>query len=66
MTTDQLKRAILDYEIRSSWWASWISNNWLQEISASWFAWKVNRKFRRWVESRQGRMEWMKDKTNSK
>jgi len=47
-----LLEVILDYEIRSSWWASWISNEWLQELSANWFAWKVRRKFARWQRMR--------------
>lgn len=41
-------RVILDYEIRSSWWACWLSNSRLQDIAASYFAWKVRRKCRRW------------------
>lgn len=40
-------KLLLDYEIASSWWASWISNPWLQELTARYFAWKVGRKYRR-------------------
>jgi hypothetical protein len=39
-------RALLDYELYASyWWVSWISNEWLQEKAAKYFAWKVNRKY---------------------
>jgi hypothetical protein len=41
-------RDILDYEIRSSWWACLISNPRLQDLAASYFAWKVRRKLRRY------------------
>lgn len=40
-------KLLLDYEIASSWWASWIGNPWLQELAAQYFAWKVGRKYRR-------------------
>jgi hypothetical protein len=42
-------RDALDYEIRSSWWACWISNDILQTVSGKYFAWKVNRKYMRYV-----------------
>jgi hypothetical protein len=42
----------LDYEIRSSWWASWIGWNWLQELSGKYFAWKVKRKYARYEQSK--------------
>lgn len=54
-----LRRAILDYEIRSSWWVSWISNERLQNLAASYFGWKVRRKWRRWEQSRRA-AEWVK------
>jgi len=41
-------RNILDYEIRSSWWASIISWAWLQNISATYFAWKTKTKYARY------------------
>jgi hypothetical protein len=42
--SDSSLSVFLDYEIRSSWWASWIGWNWGQELSGSYFAWKVKRK----------------------
>lgn len=42
----------LDYEIKSSWWASWISWNWAQELSAMYFAWKTKRKYSRYLHSK--------------
>ena len=44
-------RVVLDYEIRSSWWAAWIGNDRLRNLAASYFAWKVRRKFARWEQS---------------
>ena len=41
----------LYYEISSSWWASWISIKWMQELSAKYFAWKTSRKFARYKAS---------------
>jgi hypothetical protein len=37
---------LLQYEIRSSWWASYISNPYLQDLSGKYFAWKVIRKYK--------------------
>lgn len=48
-----MRRVVLDYEIRSSWWASWIGNEKLQNLAASYFAWKVRRKCGRWEQSRR-------------
>jgi NTP pyrophosphatase (non-canonical NTP hydrolase) len=42
---------LLQYEIRSSWWASYISNPYLQDLSGKYFAWKVIRKYKRYTES---------------
>jgi len=42
---------LLDYELRSSWWSQWMGTERLQSIAASYFAWKVNRKFSRWQAS---------------
>ena len=39
---------LLQYEIRSSWWASLVSWNWAQNIAACWFARKVRVKFGRY------------------
>jgi len=38
------------YEIRSSWWASWVSNPFLQDLAGRYFAWKVQRKFGRYQQ----------------
>ena len=46
---------ICDYEVRSSWWASLISNKTLQDWAGKYFAWKVGRKFRRWQQSMRNR-----------
>ena len=42
----------VDYEIRSSWWASWIGWNWGQELAAKYFAWKTSRKYARYKQSK--------------
>ena len=42
----------LDYELRSSWWASLIFWDWGQEMAGSYFAWKVKRKHRRYIQSK--------------
>ena len=47
---DKLK-TILDYEIRSSRWASYISWMWGQNMAGDYFAWKVHRKYKRYQES---------------
>ncbi len=44
-------REILDYEIMSSWWSSWISWGWAQSLAARYFAWKVRTKGRRYREA---------------
>lgn len=43
---------ILDYELRSSWWASWIWWNWGQELCVKYFVWKAKRKFNRYRHSK--------------
>ena len=43
-----MRRLILDYEIRSSWWASFVGFAWAQNLAGSYFGWKVRRKFARW------------------
>lgn len=45
-------REILDYEIRASWWAGWVGITPLQDLAGKYFAWKVRRKYARWVASR--------------
>jgi len=42
----------LEYEVRSSWWVSWISWDWLQELSGRYFAWKTRRKYERYKMSK--------------
>ena len=39
---------IIDYEVRSSGWAAYVSWGWLQTIVAKYFSWKVKRKYDRW------------------
>ena len=45
-------RDFLDYEIRSSWWASFIWWNWGRNLAGMWFAWKTKRKYSRYIDSR--------------
>ncbi len=47
----------LDYEVGASWWACWIGSDWAQNLVSRYFAWKVNRKFRRYKWSVSGRKE---------
>lgn len=42
---------ILDYEIRSSWWAWCVPFAWMQNLAGMYFAWKVERKHARYVRS---------------
>ena len=44
---------VLDYEIRSHWLASWISFKWGQDLLASYFVWKVKRKYKRYRQSNE-------------
>jgi len=41
----------LEYEIRSSIWASFIFWDWGQNLSVKYFAWKVGRKYHRYLKS---------------
>lgn len=43
---------ILDYEVRSSWLAQYISQSWLQDVLVSFLLWKVRRKFTRYSASK--------------
>ncbi len=52
MLADSYLSVFLDYEIRSSWWASWIGWNWGQELSGKYFAWKTIRKYARYKQSK--------------
>jgi hypothetical protein len=49
---DSSLSVFLDYEIRSSWWASWIGWNWGQELSGKYIAWKTSRKYARYKRSK--------------
>lgn len=42
---------IVDYEVRASWWACYVSYPPLQTLAGKYFAWKAKRKFKRWQES---------------
>jgi hypothetical protein len=44
----ELKSVILDYEVKASWWANWISCKYGHSLAGKYFAWKVCRKFKRW------------------
>jgi hypothetical protein len=46
------QQIFLDYEIRSSWWAELIWFEWGQNLAASYFVWKVKRKYKRYLISR--------------
>jgi len=52
MLADSSLSVFLDYEIRSSWWASWIGWNWGRELSGKYFAWKTIRKYARYKKSK--------------
>jgi hypothetical protein len=40
----------IDYEVISSWWASWIWWDWGQEISGKYFLWKAKRKYAKYQQ----------------
>lgn len=42
------RKEFLEYEIRSSLWARYVSWVWLQKIASSYFAWKVRYKYNRY------------------
>jgi hypothetical protein len=42
---------LVEYEVRASWWAHWISWRWLQDIAGLYFGWKVKRKYTRYLTS---------------
>lgn len=46
-------RQALDYEIRSSWWASFISGAFGQHLAGKYFSNKVSRKHRRYLKSKE-------------
>lgn len=44
----------LEYEISSSsWWASWVSNPYLQTLLVRYFVWKVNSKMGRAINNEE-------------
>lgn len=50
----QFKIVLLDYEVRSSWWAEWCGASccdFIAFLAGRWFAWKVNVKYRRYRNS---------------
>ena len=44
---------VLDYEIHVSWWAGLAFGTFLQGLAGDYFAWKVVRKYRRYLESKR-------------
>lgn len=44
-------KTFIDYEVRSSRWASKVSAPWLQKLAGKYFAWKVKRKYDRYITS---------------
>lgn len=52
LLADSSLSVFLDYEIRSSWLASWIGWNWGQELSGKYFACKTSRKYARYKQSK--------------
>ncbi len=52
MLADSSLHVFIEYEIRSSWWASWIGWDWGQELSGKYFAWKTSRKYARYKQSK--------------
>lgn len=55
------REAILDYEVRASWWTPWFP---FRELAGSYFAWKVRRKFRRYQASCLER-KWLDERATS-
>lgn len=50
-----LQQAV-EYEIAASWWAGWIGCTWLNDATASYFAWKATRKHRHYLKVKQWQM----------
>lgn len=46
---------VLNYEIHSHWLAGWIDCEWGQDLMAKYFAWKVRRKYNRYLISLEER-----------
>lgn len=45
----------LTYEVHSSWWAGYVRSEWGRELAATYFAWKVKRKYGRYLLSQHRR-----------
>lgn len=50
-------KEVLEYEIRSTWWTKLVSWTWFQKIAGSYFAWKVGKKYKRYVEAMQRKQQ---------
>ncbi len=50
---DDLLEIFLDYEIRSSWWADLVWWKWGQKLTGSYFACKVKKKYKRYLNSKK-------------
>ena len=48
-------KQILEYECHSHWLASWIGFEWGQDLMGKYFAWKVRRKYNRYLVSLEER-----------
>ena len=59
-----VRQMVLEYEVSASWWASFVSIGWMQDLAAAYFAMKVNRKMARWdaARCRKQRVESRKDR----
>ncbi len=57
LTYKELETVILNYEISSSWWACLVSNSYLQELTAKYFTWKTERKFKAYRKALKYREE---------
>lgn len=45
---DEAKSMLRRYEIYGSWWSHYICWSWMQRLSASYFVWKVENKYKRY------------------
>lgn len=43
-------RVFIEYEVGSSWWASWLRWEWARELAGMYFAWKTARKYSRYLQ----------------
>jgi len=64
MGLDKIKKIemydALQYEVHSHRFASWISNDFIQGLMGNYFAWKVSRKYKRYVSSLEMRNQMLK------